>query len=64
MSVITIYCAPKVLRLNQHNCAFFKRKGGIYQFDVKGDNDKFIPLSDEDFNKHFDILSINIYHEK
>ena len=54
---MTVYCHPKKLRENQHNCAFFKVQGGVYQFDIKGNNDKFIPLSEQDFNTHFEILS-------
>lgn len=63
MILLNTYCAPRVMRDNQYNCVFFRKTGGVYQFDIKGDSDKFIPISDADFDKHFEVLS-HVYQSK
>lgn len=51
-----VHCTPKNIRKDQDNCIFYRTFYGVFQYDLKGNNDKTIVLSDEDFNKHFDLL--------
>lgn len=66
MKCDTVYCAPKILRENQYNCAFFGSYYGtpecpmvsVYQFDIKGDKDKVYEFTLEEFKAHWEVLSI------
>jgi len=61
MKLANIYCAPNVMRDNQHNCVFYKHDGYVEQFDIKGDNNKNYPMTDEEFNEKFTILSYTFF---
>jgi hypothetical protein len=56
------YVFPKKMRDNQVNSVFFSnfplgKNVSIYQFDIKGDKDKWYHMDEKEFMEHWEILS-------